>query len=743
MSHGQRDHIIKFGPYRLETRRRRLYRGEDQVRLTPKTYEILLLLVERTGELVEKDQIIERIWPDHIVEESNLSQQVYRLRRILGDSPKSQEYILTVPGRGYIFNHEVEFKPVGAGAGAAEAEETASAPSGLGQTDAGENGRQPGDAQSESRPSGQGRAGALRSYSSIARPPAIVLMLVAITLFLAATLLGVLWFRSTASADLVVPRIESLVTLPGEEGHPAFSPDGRYVAFTSEGQTRDNQDIYVRMVDEDVMWQVTSHPDKDTQATWSPDGTQIAFLRNTGRSGDPYKLIIVPVRGGDEREVGRVRGGLSWSPDGKYLAVSYNEGAGAATSLCLFSPESGERRILTTTPADVYDTNQHYSPDGKRIAFVRWKNNSASDLYVYTLEGGELKRLTYDDKLITDFEWAPGSDQIYFVSNRRDNSLLWRVDLAGGQPVLEPGAPVDLHSITVSPDGRHLAFTQPLTDTLIEVFRGTGKGAKDSRPICAINSSRADDTPRFSPDGSRIAFVSTRTGLDEIWIANADCSSAQQLTRFNQNSVGSPRWSPDGKMLAFDRDIDGSTEIFTIGINGTDLRQLTNEKAAENMPAWSPDGRWIYFGSDQSSVSRIHRVPVSGGVAEQVTQSPGREAIPSADGRSLYYTNADQLWRKDLLTGVEGPVPGLEKVAVGRYWDIAGGTLYYVSQQSTEEPVVWTLDIESRRVDQLFELPGSLARWVPGITFAPRQNLIAVGYVANRLGDISLIRKWK
>lgn len=699
------------------------------VRLTPKTYEILILLIERRGELVEKEQILEKIWPDHFVEESNLSQQIYRLRRLLGDNPKSQEYILTVPGRGYIFNQEVEFLPDGWNA---DSGDRVDGPQSQGS-----------DPPNEARTEDPGNVEALPGRWARRRQLVLVAGMLIGTLIIAFSLAAIWWTRSMASADLGVLQIESLVTLPGEEGYPAFSPDGRYVAFTSEGQTRDNQDIFVRMIDEDVMWQVTSHPEMDTHATWSPDGRRIAFLRSTGRFGDPYRLIVVPVRGGDEREVGKVSGGLSWSPDGKYLAVSHGESAGTATSLCLLSPDSGERRCLVTPPADVYDTNHHFSPDGRRVAFVRWKNNSTSDLYTYTLDSSELKRLTYDDKLISDFEWAPGSEEVYFVSNRRTNNMLWRVKVAGGEPVIEPRAPTGLHSITVTPDGRHLAFTQPTTDTLIEVFRRAGREGIESRPVCRINSSQADDTPRFSPDGSRIAFVSSRTGLGEIWVANADCTSPQQLTRFNQHAVGSPRWSPDGQTLAFDRDIDGNTDIFTIGVKGTDLRQLTSGGAVENMPSWSPDGQWIYFGSYQTSVSRIHRVPVAGGVAEQVTQSPGREPIPTADGRSLYYTNADQLWHKDLLTGAEGPVPELLDLSVGRYWDIAGGILWYVSQQSGEKPVVQTLDLESRRTGQVFELPGSLARWVPGIAFAPRQNLLAIGYVVNRLGDIRLIRGWK
>jgi len=102
------DRIYEFGPFRLDVRNRRLYHGGEQIPMRPKTYEILQLLVVRAGVLVEKEQMLETIWPNQIVEETNLTQHIYRLRKILGDSQKSPEYILTIPGKGYLFNQKVQ-----------------------------------------------------------------------------------------------------------------------------------------------------------------------------------------------------------------------------------------------------------------------------------------------------------------------------------------------------------------------------------------------------------------------------------------------------------------------------------------------------------------------------------------------------------------------------------------------------------------------------------------------------------
>lgn len=729
------ERIYQFGPFSLDARRYRLYKDGELVQLTPKTCEILLLLVERAGALVNKDQIRETIWPDQIIDESNLTHHIYKLRKILGDNQKSQDYILTIPGKGYIFSYNVHQLP-------SESEVS------IGQSSSGAPPQQPvpllpngGEGAERQRiPNAPGHD----RWSGTRRSRWSTLLVLGATLLIT-LVVALVFFRNRTSPSLasVTQQVIPLVTLPGEETDVSFSPDGRYLAFTSEGETQDNQDVYIRMIDEEVLWQVTSHPDNDRQATWSPDGTRLAFLRSTNQYAKAFKLIIVPVRGGVEEEIGEVSGGLSWSPDGKYLAVSGNDGDRSTSSLCLLSVDGRERRVLTAPEPNVYDTNHQFSPDGKKIAFVRWKNNIKADLFLFTLASGELKQLTFDDNLIADFHWDFNGQDIYFISIRNGNKLLWHLPVGGGEPVLTSNSPLNPNSIAISPDGKLLVYTQPVIDTQIDIYRLQSRDLRTSNSFCKINSSRADDTPRFSPDGSRIVFVSTRSGKEEIWIANADCSNPFQVTRFNQHGIGSPRWSPDGQWIVFDRNINDNSDIFTIRANGTELRQLTSDKAVENIPSWSRNGEWIYFGSEKTSISKIYRLPAAGGETMPVTSSPGREPLESTDGKSLYYTNGDRLWRKDLLNGQEAVVPELADVRIGRYWDIAGTTLYYIASPTSGRPQVMTFNLESRKSAQLFELSGSLARWVPGIVFNPKENLIAIGYVANRLGDISLVKGWR
>src|SRR5690606_19433174 len=115
-----------------------------------------------------------------------------------------------------------------------------------------------------------------------------------------------------------------------------------------------------------------------------------------------------------------------------------------------------------------------------------------------------------------------------------------------------------------------------------------------------IASTRWDMSPQYAPDGTRIAFVSNRSGSYEIWVAGADGQGAVALTAFGGPIVGAPRWSHDGTALAFDARTDGNADVYVVDVAGGRPRRLTADPADDVAPSWSHDGRWIYFSASRS-----------------------------------------------------------------------------------------------------------------------------------------------
>jgi Tol biopolymer transport system component len=148
-----------------------------------------------------------------------------------------------------------------------------------------------------------------------------------------------------------------------------------------------------------------------------------------------------------------------------------------------------------------------------------------------------------------------------------------------------------------------------------------------------------------SADGSRVVFVSTRTGSKEIWIANADGTNQTQVTFLSGASVGSPHWSPDGTRIAFDGNAHGSSDIYVVPVEGGKPVRLTTDPANETRPSWSSDGKWIYFAWNRAT-QQIWKMPAAGGEPVQVSRSGGgQEALETPDGHWVYFCNPPNLYR--------------------------------------------------------------------------------------------------
>lgn len=162
-------------------------------------------------------------------------------------------------------------------------------------------------------------------------------------------------------------------------------------------------------------------------------------------------------------------------------------------------------------------------------------------------------------------------------------------------------------------------------------------------PEKLIYSTRQDITPRWSPDGRRIAFRSLRSENPEIWVCNSDGSDPVQITSFGGSHVGWPAWSPDGKLLTFDAAEQGQRDIYIVRVDGGAPRRITKDPADDAVPSWSRGGRWIYFASSRSGDSQVWKIPVEGGEAVRVTKGGGRIAFESANGEYVYYAKASSL----------------------------------------------------------------------------------------------------
>lgn len=658
----------RFGAFELDARGGELRKHGIKIKLQDQPQQILLLLLEHAGEVVTREQIQKQLWSDDtFVDFDNaINSAVRKLRDALGDTAENPRFVETLARRGYRF-----IVPVSTKAEPKPERETPPPP-----------------------------AVARRRRWPIVVPG---VMIVASGTALATWLI---WRNNTIdSAD---PRVTPLTGNPSVELHPSLSPDGTRVAYSSSSEDGRTFAIYVKLIGPGDPVQITKDRARDFSPAWSPDGRWIAVLRDVGREG---AVLLIPASGGQHRELARVikappgdencgglvcgvegfRGSLlSWSPDGKFLFTSGRPEPKSALAVMRISVETGEQQPVTSPPRGLAsDVGPVVSPDGRALAFVRLRSG-VGDIYVVSLSGaipatGQPRRVTSDGADLSAPVWTPDGRELIFSSNRGGRRELWRISASGSaKPVRLAGIGENASDVAISPVGRRLVYGR--ASYYGSLWKIPIERSKGGEPIRVTATTARITYPHYSPDGKRIAFQSGRSGVNEIWLCDADGSNSVQLTTFGKGASGSPRWSPDGRTIAFDSNVAANWDIYVIRSEGGRPLRLTTNQANDAIPNWSRDGRWIYFTSLRTGRHEIWKIHPDGTSETQVTTTGGWVAAESLDGKYLYYKNASSdvadLWKMPVGGGPQSKV--LEGIR-GRLFTVTEHGIYFPAGKPTSE----------------------------------------------------------
>ena len=669
---GERGRVCRFGAYELDLRGGELRKHGVRIKLQEQPRQILILLLEEPGEVVARDQIQKRLWPDgtFVDFDNAINSAVRKLREALNDTAENPRFVETLARRGYRFVAPASMAEANApAADAVAASETGPAPA----------------------------AAPARRWRWV--------LAAAVTLVIAIVISAP---RHTSSAGAQADiRVAPLTSNPGVELQPSFSPDGASIAYAWDGMDAGNFGIYTKLVGAGDPVRITRDVARDFSPAWSPDGRWVAALRDFGREN---AVILIPASGGQPRELARIAktapdasaclesGGphicgfvyfgqiLSWSADARYLFTSGLTGKYSPYAIIRISAETGEQSTVTSPPAGTGgDFGGAVSPDGRSLAFVRLIGAKTGDIYVMPLSGAspagrDPRRVTQDGRAVESLAWTADGRELIFSSDRAGRRELWRTEISGaGVPRRLSGMGESGTDVAVSPDGRRLVYSRGSYTGSLWKVRIDGKEAGTRVRVTA--STARDKFSHISPDGKRIAFQSGRSGVDEIWWCDADGGNPTQLTNFGKGMSGSPRWSPDGQTIAFDSNFAGIWDVYLIGVRAGSSRRLTNSRNGA-IPSWSRDGRWVYFTSTRTGRNEIWKIHPDGSSETQVTQSGGFAGAESMDGRSFYYTVDGVLWKMPLGGGPSAKV--LSSVS-GRIFTVTSSGIYHAAADPAME----------------------------------------------------------
>ncbi len=716
--------LYEFGPYRLDPQRRVFTREDRVVPLAPKTFELLLLLLQGDGRAFSKQELMTALWPDTFVEEANLSFQISVLRKALGEA--DSHWIETVPKHGYRLTADVKVIPRG------------------------------GDQTSAVLTA---EMGGPPPSTTIDRATNRKSWMAALAAGVAGVVFAAGWyaaFRRDRPTVAVRPPQAAAVPItayPGFENAPSLSPDGSQVAFSWNGRTQDNYDIYVKLAGPGEAIQLTTDPRQDDNPARSPDGRHIAFERFTAM--DKVEVFVIPALGGAERKVATdlrgvsqagttfgSTGHLSWTPDGRWLARGFSREGG----IWLIAADGSDRRRLTHE----IDAGPAFSEDGRYVAFIR-SSGAGFAVYVLPLTSGMMpagppSRVTPEAPWIRGLAWTPDGLGLVFSSGGHLGSpRLHRIALASNRlgPV---GVPELLAfgengtAVSISRTGR-LVYSARFSDANIWRLSLTGPDRPGAEPL--VRSTLNDWTPDYSPNGTRLAFASTQSGTEEIWVANADGTDPKQVTSIGGPMCANPRWSLDGQKILFHSRRDGSADLYILHLDSGKVDRLTENAAQDVEPRWSRDGRTIYFGSNRTGQREVWKMSAAGGAAVRITTQGGMTATESPDSRFLYYAkktgSPTAIWRVPVDGGEETPI--VEGLSNSLNFVVAKRGLYFVAVgDAPHKTSIDFFEFETGKQTTLLNLG---KQWSVGMALSPDEKSLLYSVVDSAGSNLMLVDKFQ
>ncbi len=714
---------LAFADFEVDLDRRRLFRGGEPVSLNAKTFDLLVALMNKRGEVIEKDELLNTVWDGQFVEEGNLAVHVSRLRKVFGESKNENEFIATIPGRGYSFVADI--------VDATESETVIQSHSVM-QIVVEEE-------IVEDQPQGTLAETGSRAASRVKHERGSRLTFAGAAIVLAALLFGsFIAFRFFAGTDkLIFQQIEiRRLTSTGSIANAAISKDGKLIVYShSSGEEESLWLAHTNGGEKVELRPATGLIYQSLQ--FSPDGNLIFYAAGSNFSN--AALYKMPVFGGGpplkiRDDVRR----FSLSPDGKRIAVvdAIPEQGSVLTS---FDTEGKDEKVVAALSDEFAKgwISPAWSPDGKKISVAA--SVAASDMGVFVVDAttGSIDRMgDFSWQAVRGLSWLnDGSGLVAVgVAQRTLLAQIWQISYPQGETRRVTSDLVDYAFVTsVTNDNSVVAVAETSQSN---IWVSPADSVKDAKQVT------------FSSAGARIGWVGLSWTKDQrilytsdandgttIWSVNADGTQPKQI--IPSGGVNSfPTTSADGRYIVFQSNRSGRYAIWRADANGENMSQLTRDGIAAQ-PFVSPDGRWVIYNSSESGLGELFRIPVEGGQPERITSlqvgwaqiSPNSRFIAALalingiekvaifsidggdpvqvfdlprlynvrggirwapDGRSLVYRDwKNGLWRQGTDGGAPRLMEGLPEEKLGNFgWSINGERFAYTRISSSRDAVL-------------------------------------------------------
>lgn len=626
------NHFYEFGEFRLDPQEKLLLRDGERVPLTLKAYETLLILVERHGHIVEKSELMQRIWPDAVVEENNLTQNVSTIRKALGGNGQDQNFIETLPRRGYRFVGPVR------------------------------------EQWEENAPPA---APVLTKDIPPTFPPAIaprsnriskIAWIAALGLLLSFGSIYLLRTKTIPASPANTTKINRL-SATSDAWETAISPDGTLVAYIVGDAGR--QSLRIKQIetgtDKDLL---TNEELRFRGLAFAPHGKSVYYAQQQKDSAE-YVLFQKPIQGGEgKRLLTGVDSAITFSPDGKQFAFVRESHSKGDSALVIANVDGSGERLLSSRKMPNYYAVEglSWSPDGKLLAVSAASTEPKFHFQIVTVEVATGKEIP----VATPWQWAAkiawvNPTTLVLIGRNGDaetnNNQPWLIDYPSGQARRLLTTLNDFRGLSLSKDGKKLVTVR--SEARADLWLIPGKETDGAHAITSDSASQlGSDGVDWTPD-NRIIYTSMASGHKNLWIINSNGTQAKPLTTEAQDNANSPSVTANGQQVVFGSGRAGLPRIWRIDVDGKAPTELSHGNLDLN-PFCSPLEGFVYFSQRIADKRQIYRVRIDGSEPPQaLTDKLTEYPVVSPDGKwvACLYQETPQSPQQVAILPSEGGAP--------------------------------------------------------------------------------------
>jgi Tol biopolymer transport system component/DNA-binding winged helix-turn-helix (wHTH) protein len=686
---------FSIGGLAIHPSTREVSASERRETVEPRVMQVLVALVRADGGVLSRDRLIEQCWGGRLVGDDAINSSVAKVRSLAALTMPPAFEIETIPRVGYRLHTR---DSVTRAADALRATESSRV-------------------QEPRR---------LPVWSWIAIAGACVVVLIA----------GLAWwfFRPNASLDwVVVESHQPFIGTPLIERYPALSPDGTMLAY-SAGTNLTNRQIFLRIVKGDSSLQLTHETFDATSPAWSPDGTTLAYA--VFQDGHPCRIMEMDIPAGAPHQVGSCRSAerieLTFDPSGQALVFADNAAPGAPTHLVRFDVESGHVTPITDPPKTTLgDDDASFSPDGGYVSYVRDLGGVRSEIRLRRLADGTESILDKFNGCDAAPAWTPDGRAVLVWRNCLGSYSLWAYSPDGRKTRQIFSSANGIERLSVNPNG-YVAMETFGGHAPIMAFKpGSNLPPTPLDGASSLTSNCAD----FAPDGA-LAITGSMNSNFGVFIASHEGAPFRKLISLPQFACAI-RWSPDGTRFAFIETAPGGFRIPIVSREGETVSRIDYAATETGLFDWTADGKSILSTRMEKDGWRIWRTDLAA-PNKSWPISPFGWIDPRVHGKMLFAEKYGVVgtWRLDI--GAPARISNGPTLQSSDLMTISGDQLYFADFSDPKHPDIAAQSVYGGAEKRVMSLPFGMVNF----TFAvnPRSGDIVFSPPAAENADIGLVR---